>query len=276
MMANFCGGPKLNANWPSRASAMCTERLGRKPKLIGRNRASKIGSSTLRAAAITTRSRTVGIAVLYARAQALWDLLRVSQGQAGEGSYAVLLDSYGVRVAVSSGDEELLFHPTGRLAAEDVDRMVAERRFGDGTRTLLEQPVMLEGAMERARGSQPVGLFTGFAERNGKRNLIASHRLANAPWMLFFVLPQDTVQGPVRRLLLITSVADAVALLLAGILALLWSRRLVAPIPDLVQTELVSRLTHACIPWSSTYGYRPKNTLRAAWLPSRYRQSAPG
>ena len=110
------------------------------------------------------------------------------------------------------GDEELLFHPTGRLAAEDVDRMVAERRFGDGTRTLLEQPVMLEGAMGRARGSQPVGLFTGFAERNGKRNLIASHRLANAPWMLFFVLPQDTVQGPVRRLLLITSVADAVAL----------------------------------------------------------------
>ena len=54
------------------------------------------------------------------------------------------------------------------------------------------------------------------------------------------------------------------------------ARRLVAPIPDLVQTELVSRLTHACIPWSSTYGYRPKNTLRAAWLPSRYRQSAPG
>src|SRR5712691_6959801 len=43
------------------ASRACwAERFGRKPKLTGRKSASKIGSSTIFAAAITTRSRTVG------------------------------------------------------------------------------------------------------------------------------------------------------------------------------------------------------------------------
>jgi hypothetical protein len=43
------------------SKAMCADRFGRNPKLHGRNWASKIGSRTLHAAVMTTRSRTVGI-----------------------------------------------------------------------------------------------------------------------------------------------------------------------------------------------------------------------
>jgi len=41
--------------------AMWAERPGRKPKLVGRKSASKMGSRTSFAAAMTTRSRTHGI-----------------------------------------------------------------------------------------------------------------------------------------------------------------------------------------------------------------------
>src|SRR6266545_5522537 len=48
--------------WVRTASnASCAERLGRNPKLTGRNCASKMGSRTIFAAVMTTRSRTVGM-----------------------------------------------------------------------------------------------------------------------------------------------------------------------------------------------------------------------
>jgi hypothetical protein len=43
------------------SSASCAERFGRNPKLTGRNCASKMGSRTIFAAVMTTRSRTVGM-----------------------------------------------------------------------------------------------------------------------------------------------------------------------------------------------------------------------
>ena len=45
----------------STCRASCAERPGRNPKLHGKKSASKTGSSTIFAAACTTRSRTAGI-----------------------------------------------------------------------------------------------------------------------------------------------------------------------------------------------------------------------
>ena len=53
--------PRQVTVWRIVSSAWCAARPGLNPWLVGRKSASKIGSSTILAAAITTRSVTVGI-----------------------------------------------------------------------------------------------------------------------------------------------------------------------------------------------------------------------
>ena len=61
MSASSTHTPPLLAATLTASSAWWAERFGRNPKLTGRKSASKIGSSTIRAAAITTRSATHGM-----------------------------------------------------------------------------------------------------------------------------------------------------------------------------------------------------------------------
>ena len=55
----------------------------------------------------------IGAAVLSVRATALWDLVRSVNDRAGDGSYGVLLDRYGIRIAHGTRDD-LLFRPGRR------------------------------------------------------------------------------------------------------------------------------------------------------------------
>src|SRR5688572_21031580 len=75
------------------------------------------------------------IAVLWLRATSLWSAVKTSNALAGPGSFAVLFDRDGIRVAHTYSDD-LVFRPGGPLEAATLERLVAERRFGLRTRAL--------------------------------------------------------------------------------------------------------------------------------------------
>ncbi|HEX9577982.1 MAG TPA: cache domain-containing protein, partial [Myxococcales bacterium] len=86
-------------------------------------------------APISANGRVAAVAVIQAKAAAAWDLIRAPH--AGEGSFAVVLDQRGIRIA-HSAHQDLLFHPARRLPPGEVDELAVSREFGEQTRTILE------------------------------------------------------------------------------------------------------------------------------------------
>src|SRR5436190_1752463 len=56
----------------------------------------------------------IGIVAVWVQAASFWDMAKVSNGLAGPGSFAVLFDELGVRIA-HSYSQDVVFHPGGRL-----------------------------------------------------------------------------------------------------------------------------------------------------------------
>jgi signal transduction histidine kinase/CheY-like chemotaxis protein len=163
---------------------------------------------------IRSGGRISGVSVIYVRAAAMWDLMHQANGRAGAGSIALVLDQHGIVLAHSSDDNQA-FRPAGRLDDSEIQAMVQERRFGEATRALLERPLSLEGAFERARGGQHTGVFQAFSQGSEGSNLTTSRKLSSAPWTLFYLVPEATLGAPVRRLLVRTALANGIAIALA-------------------------------------------------------------
>ncbi|MGZ6142599.1 MAG: response regulator [Myxococcales bacterium] len=178
------------------------------------------------AAPVRREGAVTGVAVVYALASSVWDIVRQGNGRAGAGSVAVVLDQHGVILAHGT-DANTVFHPAGRLAASEIEAMVQEHRFGEGTRSLLEQPQPLEGEFERARGSAQPPVFHASGPR---RDLVAARTLVSVPWTLFYKVPEATLQAPVERLIARTAIANAAVIVLALVLGTLLASRILKPV----------------------------------------------
>jgi signal transduction histidine kinase/CheY-like chemotaxis protein/HAMP domain-containing protein len=158
--------------------------------------------------------RIAGVGVIYVRAAAMWDLVHQANGRAGSGSFAMVLDEHGVVLAHSSDDNQA-FHPAGRLEDSEIQAMVKEQRFGGATRALLDRPLSMEGAFDRARSGQRTGVFQAFSQASDGDRLMTSRRLSSAPWTLFYLVPEATLGAPVRRLLSRTGLLNGAAIAIA-------------------------------------------------------------
>ena len=176
-------------------------------------------------APVRVGGNVVAAVAIFARAAALWDLLHQGSGRAGTGSFAVLLDQQGIVLGHGS-DESKVFHPAGRLGAAEIERMIEDRRFGEATRALLEQPQPLEGVFERARGEALPGSFRSFGTADKGPNLVSTRKLESAPWTLFYLVPETTLGAPVRRLIERTALATSAVIVLAIAIGLLLAERM--------------------------------------------------
>jgi signal transduction histidine kinase/ActR/RegA family two-component response regulator len=158
--------------------------------------------------------RIVGAAILTAQASVLWEVVRAGNGLAGEGSFSVLYDQHGIRIAHSFNEIEL-FRPAGQLNPALVEELSAARRFGESTRRLLENPSVAPLEFERARAAAVSGSFRSFSPANGEENLVIARKLASVPWTLFYLVPESTVAPQVRRLVGSTLLSHGLAILLA-------------------------------------------------------------
>jgi two-component system cell cycle sensor histidine kinase/response regulator CckA len=141
----------------------------------------------------------IGLAALWVHATALWDIAKAANELAGPGSFAVLFDQQGIRVA-HTYSRDIVFHPGGPLDAKTVEALVAERRFGDKTRELLADVRAFPEQFDRARSASPDhGLFYGFAPVNQQWNYGVARRFETVPWTLFYMIPEAFLDAPIEE-----------------------------------------------------------------------------
>jgi len=169
------------------------------------------------------------VALVVARGQDFWDLVSAGDGTAGPGSYSVVFDQYGIRVAHSFKAAEI-FHPAAPLDAATVDMFVSDKRFGERTRELLQSPIAVQEEFSRVRDGTAGEAFRVATPANNLVNLAVGQRLQRVPWTLFFLVPERTLDAPVRQLINETLSTNAAILLLAIVAGLLLARWTVAPV----------------------------------------------
>ena len=174
--------------------------------------------------------KLLGLVTLEVRAAALWDVVRASNGRAGEGSFSVLFDAAGVRIAHSFNEREV-FRPASALSPAVVEEMVAARRFGERTRALLEEPSWAPAEFARATAATPLpGFFEAHSPANQANNLAFAQRLRSAPWTVFYLVPRSTVDGPTRRVLAEHLLASCAIIVLTMGFGLFATGRMLRPI----------------------------------------------
>jgi len=135
------------------------------------------------------------VAGLWVHAAAFWRTLGASDALVGPGSYGLLIDRQGVRIAYTH-DADSLYHPAGRLEPAVLAEMVAEGRFGPRTRALLEDVRPFPEQFERALATAPdTTVFSGLSPSNGKINYGVARRLRNVQWTVFYMVPKDNLDN---------------------------------------------------------------------------------
>jgi signal transduction histidine kinase/CheY-like chemotaxis protein len=178
----------------------------------------------------------LGVTAIYLQASSLWDAIRATNGRAGPGSFAVMYDAHGIRIAHSFKDSEL-FHPGGVLSADVLASQVEQRRFGEQTRSLLESPIAMPEELARATGVSLAGerFFVGHSPANGRTNLGVTGKLRTVPWTIFCLIPEAVIEGPIAELAAGTAAGGAVLVLLGLGMGLLFAGRIIQPLRTLAQ-----------------------------------------
>lgn len=169
----------------------------------------------------------IGVVAVWVRAAPFWALVRGGNGRAAAGSFSILYDRYGVRVAESADDREI-FHPAGPLDPGTIDALVLERRFGAGTRALLQAPIAAPVEFERALAPKVGGetLVT-------RGNVGVARRLGTAPWTLLHLAPEAALEQAAERLEARAAARSGAILAAALLLGMLLVGRILAPARDL-------------------------------------------
>ena len=188
---------------------------------------------------VLRRDRTfAGVVAVFVHANSLWDAIRGANGRAGPGSFSVLYDRFGVRIAHSFNESEV-FHPAGALPAEVRAAMVQERRFGDATAALLDAPAPMPEEFARAVGYPAAGeqSFEAYSPANDQQNLAVTRKLQIVPWTLFCLIPVSSVGTPITQLATTTATGGAILVLLGVLGGVLFAGRIVQPLSNLVQAS---------------------------------------
>jgi PAS domain S-box-containing protein len=156
------------------------------------------------------------VAALWVRATALWASVKSVNALAGDGSFAVVFDAAGIRIAHTFSDD-ILFHPGGQLDPASAAALVAEQRFGPRTQVLIDDVRAFPEQFERARATTPDrAMFQGIAPVNQRSTVGVARRLTSVPWTVFYMVPEDGLEAALaasarQRLLLAGAIVLAAA-----------------------------------------------------------------
>jgi PAS domain S-box-containing protein len=167
--------------------------------------------------------RVIGLTILWLRAAALWDVMNASNALAGPGSFAVLFDHLGIRIA-HTYSQDMVFHPGAALDKKTIDALVAQQRFGFRTRELLEDVRAFPEQYRRSVDESPSGtVFRSIAPANGQWIYGVARRLRTVPWTLFYMIPESSLLSQIaqatRNKLLFSGVISLLALLVGTLVA---------------------------------------------------------
>jgi len=198
-------------------------------------RSGNVPSISYFAPALGADRKVLCIAVLWVRAAALWTSVKASNALAGPGSFAVLFDREGIRIA-HTYDDDIVFHPAGPLEPATLQRLVAEGRFGPRTRALLEDVRPFPEQFERARSATPdLAVFHGFAPVNKTWNYGVVRRFQTVPWTVFYMVPEAKLDAQIAQATREKLLFAAAIIAAAGFTGLLFASTILQPIRALKQ-----------------------------------------
>ncbi|MGV3619724.1 MAG: response regulator [Archangium sp.] len=175
------------------------------------------------------------VAVLV-RAEAFWNIAQRLNGRVWDGSYVVVLDDSGVRIA-HGARPDLLFRPAGLLTPKDRAQFTRFKRFGDDTESYLEPVAEKQewrAAVSPSAGMTEMMTYAPNGAGQGERMAIA-RRMKSSPWTVVSVASTDAIKTPLTALVTRLLWRTGLVVLLGFILAFMLATRMVAPVQPLVQ-----------------------------------------
>ncbi len=182
------------------------------------------------------------IAVVFSRVNVtqIWVFVEQDYNALVPGSYGMLLDEKGIRLAHSSSknnrqdaQERLLYRAIAPLTLETEKALVAEKRFGKASTTDIQ--VLPVPEVAALLTSQETKIFETGADTNAVRNQAAMVVLQSKPWRYIVAAPLSAITAPADRTSLYIAIfavaVGAIALLMAMVLA----RSMTRPIVKLSQ-----------------------------------------
>jgi len=177
--------------------------------------------------------KVIGVAALWVHGSALRYLLRSSNELAGPGSFAVVFDGLGIRIAQSLTDE-LLFTPGVPLSPQTVEALVSEQRFGARTRELLGQlrQVAPEFGLASAAGP-PLESFRSYVPGNRSWNMVVGRRSTTTAWTSYYLLPESAIEAQMARMVREKLVFATAIMFVALMVGALFAAMILRPIARL-------------------------------------------
>jgi methyl-accepting chemotaxis protein len=173
---------------------------------------------------------------------AIWDLVEGDAGAVGSGSHGMLVDDYGIRLAVSETKgkrdkaEQLIYRPIAPIDAETVKKLQADKRFGNlrSVEQLVVDPIpSLARTIDGLRTSDSgAGQFSYGADADQQRGVAT--RLRTKSWTYVLAVPIATYTRAADTATLDAATMLVLGTLLALAIGLLLSRSLVDPLRRLV------------------------------------------
>jgi C4-dicarboxylate-specific signal transduction histidine kinase len=170
----------------------------------------------------------------------IWSLVEQDDGVAGPGSYGMLLDENGLRLAHSSSkgnrqtvQDTLLYRAVAPIPANIETTLVAEKRLGSSTATEV-QTLLLPDVASRLT-NLGVSIFETGADTNSSRNQAVMVKLQSKAWRYLVAAPLSTFTAPADRATLLIAILSIVVGGIAVFIALMISRSITRPLVTLAQ-----------------------------------------
>jgi len=169
---------------------------------------------------------------------AIWNIVEADGGSVGAGAHSVLVDEYGIRLAVSESKghraqvESAVFRPIAPLDAAALATLSQDKRFGTTTpQQLVVDPLpSLQSAVSTLKaGTAEFGSGTGAAEQRG-----VVTKLTAKPWSYVIAVPLSTYTKVADDATYNAASVVAIGLLLSFVVGVFLTRSLVRPLRQLV------------------------------------------
>ncbi len=190
--------------------------------------------------------KTAGVLVSRLSLYGVWDLVEKDTDAAGTGTFGLLLDENGIRIAQGaslsqrfSAEQSLLYTAVAPLSATTEKQLVEERRLG---RSAAEQVRVVPLPEVAAAMKNPeTKSFESTADSGAGRHYAAISPLKAKPWRYVLMTPVVTFTGPADKLggqfIALTVLVAAIA----GLAAVFIARALTQPIVHL--TRVADRIS---------------------------------
>jgi methyl-accepting chemotaxis protein len=167
----------------------------------------------------------------------IWDIVESDAGSVGTGAHSLLVDDYGIRLAVSEtkGHRELadslLYQPIAPIDADTATKLATDKRFGtkSADQLVIDPLPTLKAALDGlVKGTGGAAAFAFGAGAREQRGVVT--RLVSKPWGYVLAVPLSTYTKAADNATFDAVLMLVMGVLLAFVIGVVLTRSLVGPL----------------------------------------------